>query len=387
MNILFVGLTGAPYSKRASDTRLLSFAQAFVSENNFVTILNRIAPYKIPVESNVDFQAPNLDIIELISWRSFHNKSIYYLLYVLAYLKEYYWVINKNRINKIDIIHLYSGHFFEFIHYFIISKIIGAKIIYQYVEFRSQINRQGLYHKINGYLCDQFGYIFFDGIITISNFIENHVKRISPNTKTIKIPPICNFNFFDSIKKKDYDEPYILYCGSAGYIDVIRLIINSYTNSVEAKLKYKLKLIVNGNEAQKLNILSYTKNKNIYVEFGFSYIELAKQFVNASALLIPIRNTIQDIARFPNKISEYSASRGVIITTPFGEIPYYFTDKKNALMAQEFSEGALREQLDFLCSMSFEEIDTLKNEAYQTGLKYFNIDAYAKKLNCFILSI
>lgn len=387
MNILFVGLTGTPYSKRASDTRLLSFAQAFVSENNFVTILNRITSYKNFVESPDDYTLPNLDIIELINSRNFHHKLIYYLLYVLAYVKEFLWIINKNRKSKIDIIHLYSGHFFEFIHYFLISKITGAKLIYQYLEFRSQIKRQGLYHKINGYLCDRIGYMLFDGIITISNFIDNHVKKISPNTKTIKIPPICNFEFFEAIKKKEKDEPYILYCGSAGYIDVIQLIINSYENSVEAKLKYKLKLIVNGSEDQKLNVLNYAKNKNICVESGFSYIELAKQFVNASALLIPIRNSIQDIARFPNKISEYSASRGIIITTPFGEIPYYFSDKRNALIAHDFSERSFTEQFDYLSRMSFEEKDSIKNEAYQTGLKYFNINVYAKELNSFLKSI
>ena len=48
------------------------------------------------------------------------------------------------------------------------------------------------------------------------------------------------------------------------------------------------------------------------------------EFFNSEALLIPLRNTIQDIARFPNKLSEYVGVSGLIITTDVGEIKDYF---------------------------------------------------------------
>ena len=36
MNIVFVGLSGVPYARRAIDTRLLSFANLFTSSNHDV---------------------------------------------------------------------------------------------------------------------------------------------------------------------------------------------------------------------------------------------------------------------------------------------------------------------------------------------------------------
>ena len=52
-------------------------------------------------------------------------------------------------------------------------------------------------------------------------------------------------------------------------------------------------------------------------------------YKNATAHLIPLSNSIQDTARFPNKISEYLASAKPIITTDVGEIKHYFKDMDN----------------------------------------------------------
>ena len=46
MNIVFVGLSGVPYARRAIDTRLLSFANLFTSSNHDVVILNRYSALK-----------------------------------------------------------------------------------------------------------------------------------------------------------------------------------------------------------------------------------------------------------------------------------------------------------------------------------------------------
>lgn len=386
MNIYFVGLSGVPYKRRACDTRLLSFAEAFISMGNKVTILNRLPISTLKdriVEKDITGQ---INLLELFNVEPSRSLLIQIIRTIYSYPKEFVRLINLSKKTHIDILHLYTGHYIDFVHYYLISKFIGAKVVYQYVEVRSQIHRNKLYHKINGYLCDQLGYKLFNGVIAISTYIENHLKNLSPNLPTIKVPPICNFDYFDSIEKLDVNEPYILYCGSAGYFEVLSIMIDAYLNSIHAKNKFKLKLILNGTQEQKRKIQEFS-SVNIDILGELSYNNLVMYYLGASALLIPIRNVIQDIARFPNKICEYTASKGLIITTKYGEIPYYFENDKNALIAKDFSVSAISEQLDIFSEMDYGKIMEIKMGAYQLGLTSFNISVYSNSLNSFLLNL
>ena len=387
MNIAFVGLSGVPYLKRASDTRLISFAEAFVRNKNSVSIYNRAPSSKKKEGSQISMFGNEIKIFEVINHPKSSNKLVVLLVNILSYPIEFYRLIKENKKSKIHVLHIYSGHFFEYIHYYLLAKIIRAKTVYQYVEFRSAIERRNLYHKINGYLCDKIGIFMFDGIICISNYLENHVKKLTSMTPTIKIPPICDFKFFDSVKKEQPHERYILYCGSADYMEVIKIIIDAYEHSACPAHNIHLVLVISGSINNRENLKKLiTSNKYIQLKSNLEYIDLIKQFKMAEALLIPLRNTIQDIARFPNKICEYTASENVIITTHLGEIPYFFRDKENALIAHEFSQALLTEKINWLVNNKPEAIKIRKN-AFELGKENFNIENYLSKLEDFINSL
>lgn len=384
MNIFFVGLSGVPYTKRACDTRLLSFANIFTSKKHKVTILNRLPEIDNSEKKNENFST-DIKIIELFTRKKPKSLVGTILCRFISYPKELFLLYNLNKRDHIDILHLYSGHYFEFVHYYVISKIIKAKIVYQYVEVRSEIERESLYHKINGALCDKFGSKLFDGVISISNYIDNLVAFHSPLIPRIKVPPICETKYFDSIKVPSVSVPYILFCGSAYYHEVINLIINSYKLSKATK-DFKLILVLSGPEKSMKNILVNAKD-NIEILSGLLYDDLIRYYLGASALLIPLRNTIQDKARFPNKICEYTACKGLIVTNNVGEIPYYFTDGKDALIASDFSSEALIEKLNLVVAMSSEEIYRIKDKSHQLCYSFFDNSVYSTDLDLFLKKV
>ncbi|HEX9007231.1 MAG TPA: glycosyltransferase, partial [Bacteroidota bacterium] len=57
---------------------------------------------------------------------------------------------------------------------------------------------------------------------------------------------------------------------------------------------------------------------------------------DAYGLLIPLRPTDQDRARFPHKIGEYCGASRPVITTNIGEIAYRFTNGLNAFVAEHY---------------------------------------------------
>jgi len=385
MNIIFVGLSGVPYKKRACDTRLLSFANAFVKKRNDVTILNRL-PICYKEENKIDKGlSAKIKIVELFKQNKINGTISLVYFTIFSYLKESIWLFNENKKNQISVLHLYSGHYFDFWYYHLISRIIGAKVVYQYVELRSSHNRKGLYHKINGILCDKLGYKLFDGTITISTYIENMLHKCSPSLPTIKIPPICNVSYYDHVEKLITKKKYILFCGSSEYVEVIKLIIDAYRLSIISKT-HGLLLVLSGSEESKRKIENYSI-KGITIKSGLNYKDLVKLYQGASALLIPLRNSVQDKARFPNKICEYSACRGVIITTNIGEIPYFFKDGKNALIADDFTAKSISNKLNILANMNDIDVLRIKDASYHTCISFFDISVYSDLLDDFLKNI
>lgn len=387
MNIAFVGLSGVPYSKRASDYRLLAFAKAFTSKKHTVHIINRFSNINKLKITSEKLQFDSIVIKNLIE-KEISKESFFNVFYqLISYPFEFFKIIHFNRKTKIDVLHIYSGHFLEFIHYYLIAKIIRAKIIYQYVEFRSAIERKNIYHKLNGYFCDRSAVHLFDGIISISNFIEKHISKISRNIPTIKVPPIFDFQYLNNIEKIKSNENYILYCGSTSYFEVIEFIIKAYDLSQCKTENIKLFLVINGSSSQITKIKRLVQdNKNIFIKSELDYKDLINLYLNAKALLIPLRNTIQDIARFPNKISEYTACKNIIITTNNGEIPYYFSNKKNALIAKHYTAESVAQEIDWMIENKA-QLDTIKRNAYKLGCTSFNMDNYIEDLNNFLIAI
>jgi len=378
MRILFCGKSGYPSFNNASINRYASIAKTLSFENEIIFI-NRIPLLEKKYFKETTFKVINVSNQEYRS-RIFLKRSFIKLFSPIFELIAI-WKLNEGK--KIDWVNVYTDYFGLCLFYFILSKIFKFKTILHYVEIRSEFKKQNLFLKINHYLYDNYSMYLFDRYIPISRFLNEHLKKRNKNVQTLIIPPICDFDYFKNIEiSNEFNEDYFLYCGSTAYSEVIFFIVNSF-EKVKKERPTKLYLVLNGTLSDALKVLLDEEKENIKVFSNLDYVKLIGLYKNALALLIPLRNTPQDEARFPQKICEYLAAEKIIISTNYGEVKHYFKDLKNALIAEEYDELLYAKKMEWLVS-NIQKLEILEELAYKTGKDYFDINAYINPIKDFL---
>ena len=192
---------------------------------------------------------------------------------------------------------------------------------------------------------------------------------------------------FNRIIVKD-EGKYFLFCGSAAYIEVLEFVIKSF--ELIENIEIKLQLICFGSKSEinilKIKISQSKKADLIVLSSDMDYTKLICYYKKALALLIPLRSTQQDQARFPHKVGEYAASGKPIISNKFGEMGFYFIDEKSALLAEKY------EYIDFANKMKF--VICNPEKANQIGINgrivadtYFDYKKFGGKLASFLENI
>jgi len=293
------------------------------------------------------------------------------------------------RRRKIGAAILYTQYFADLVYYRAISRLFGFKLVIQYVEFRSKIpSRTSFFTRLNDRLFDTSCSRFCDGAIVISEFLKNQMAQKNARLPVVKVPAICDFRDFAVIPAATPGYPYFLYCGTISYLPVISFIIEFFEKAKDEQL-YGGKLVcVLGSESSQnfgeveemIGSSKYTSDIILYR--NLPYREIIPLYKSADLLLIPLRNTIQDIARFPHKVSEYTASGRPLISSKIGELDYYFRDKETALLADEYQVDQYIETLREMNrkNISFDEIG---RKGYEVGYRHFHFESNAPALKQF----
>lgn len=299
--------------------------------------------------------------------------EIFSIVYYRLFKNAKYILLRTNKLNNLKF-------------YYFFSKMFNMKLIYDYVEYYDSIGKRNstdLSSLANGF--DNNFYKYLDKLIVISDFLGKHVEKISPRKKFIKIPPTIDLSLFDSVEVKMSKS--FVFCGSAGYMDIIVFIIEAFKNSIAIDQNYGLKLIVNGSNEERDNIRKFIidQNLNSYIELtsNLSYSDLIKNYKSATALLIPLNDNYQDQARFPFKICEYLASNRPIITSNTGAIKEYFTDNIDTIIAKTDDIDDFSSKLNFVIENPI-KVELIGANGYKLGKRIFNYKSYSKSLGDFI---
>jgi glycosyltransferase involved in cell wall biosynthesis len=294
-----------------------------------------------------------------------------------------------NRRKKINSAILYTQYFSELVYYRILSKLFGFKLVIQYVEYRSSIpNRDSFFTRLNDRLFDGYCHKFCDGVIVISEFLKDKISKKNSRLPIIKIPAICDFQDFKTIAAARLDFNYFLYCGTIDYLPVINFVLGFFEKAKEQQLyDGKLMCIIGGNNFQNFGSIEkmFKESKysqDIILHKNLLYNDIIPMYKSADLLLIPLRNSIQDIARFPHKVSEYTASGRPLISSKIGELKYYFVDKESALLADDYDIDMYVETLRQMKEgkISFDEIG---KKGYEVGYHNFHYESSSESLKNF----
>lgn len=339
MKIIFIG-SYSPFSLSASNEKNRLLAKALSEIGVSVLFINKFGNVKKQEHPDAEpsgtcygfkYVYPNGSPFVI------KNRFIRLLRTIPAFYGEFKILFRFASIKRKSIIISYCPFLLIF-YYRLLSRIFHYKLIIHIMEYHISMIQISYLSKINAFFFDKYSFKCSDAAIVISHYLRDHVLRIK-RQPIFLLPIITDLYDLPSLQKRNEIE-YFAYCGSIGYKEVINLIIDSY---YPFRNKLSLILILTGklSEIKDFQIELEKRNLNkIVIKSNISYKELLSIYFNAVALLIPLRETLQDKARFPHKIGEYLMSSTPIITNNWGEIPYYFIHNENAFIAQKYDVQA-----------------------------------------------
>jgi len=275
-----------------------------------------------------------------------------------------------------------TNRFHNVLFYFLMGKLFRTPITVDNVEYYTSTGAKKMINKIEFNLYDKYYYYLTDNVICISDFLISKVGK-SGKDRILKIPVITDFDKFNNHNTSNrlVKEKYFLFCGSVIYSEVIEFVISAFEKAELSNVR--LVLVTKLNEDLKVKIEASKAFDSLRVMTDLAYNDLINLYKNSEALIIPMRDTDQDKARFPHKISEYCASGRPIITNKIGEIGNYF-NAENAFLCTGYNVDEYASAM--LKVVSDPELaDRVAAKSYKTGMEVFNYKTYQKQLKNFFV--
>lgn len=389
LSVAWLGESGFPNGLAAIQKTII-VGDALIKAGAEFTVINRkgvLDPEKHhSLKPNGEFKGIRYIYASGITYRP-RNFVVRNLMKLKGAVNEYLYLHKMCTEDKQQIAIVSNLSFLQTLLYLIYGKVLSFPVIFLYVEMASEMeHRKGLVKMINDYLFEKYLLKGMNGALPISEPLKENFQDIAPGKPILKIPTICNFENFNLPKRK-LDEEYFLFCGAIDYREIIDFIIQAF-KTLDKSITIKLYLIVSkGSSQQYIEFDNYLKENHLThrtrIFSDIPFTELVDLYVNASALLIPLRPTKQDAARFPHKIAEYSATGNPIITTNYGEVPHYFKDGVNALIADSYDISKFADKLRFVLDHP-EAAKEIGHNGKILGLKEFSHLHYGPRLKDYL---
>lgn len=390
MYTIHLGISGFPQLNNATIQRMRLTFKALSNTSLTPMVINKASLVKTDVKQHVS-RYNGIICVNTASDPSRPDAFIKRNLNKLSgVIFEFFFLYKKRK--SIGSAIFYSASFWELLYYSLLSRLFNFKLVIQYVEYRSSIpSRKKILLRLNDYLFDNFCFFYIDGIIVISEFLKERSMLKNRKLPLIKISAVTDFNDFliePTLEHKDY----LMYCGTIDYLPVIDLVTDLFERlKGNAIYKGNLLLVIGGSNPTNFHIIE-EKIKNskysssIILKKNVAHKNIPAMYLGADLLLIPLRKTLQDIARFPQKISEYTASRKPILSTNIGDIGYYFKNGDSAILADEYSVSSYYDAVSKYI-ISKDVIRKIGENGYNVGMNHFNYFAYSKPLENFLLNL
>ena len=126
--------------------------------------------------------------------------------------------------------------------------------------------------------------------------------------------------------------------------------------------------------------------KNIEIKTQIPQEELYRIYDESLGLLIPLDpNSLQDKARFSQKIAEYVGSKRPLITNNVGEISHYFIHQETAEIISYDVNGFYKGMKELINNHSL--ADKIGEKGFEVGEKYFNYKTISDSIQSFLKTI
>ncbi|MDP4276044.1 MAG: glycosyltransferase family 4 protein [Bacteroidota bacterium] len=384
-NVLFIECTRHyPFKYTASNTKMELIGRGLIEQGDKVSVINPVIGDFNLASRLVSGQTKGLNYYCFLRRRSIVISLLFNLIQLHTVLKKL-----KDRTSTNTVV-LLETVYPLYLVYIAMAKFSGYKIVNIIHEWHLAWPRKGL-TRVSAFLFDKtFGY-FVDGILPISLYLENKIRRF--HKPMLRVPILADYadNEYD-MKYGSTVDNYFFFCGGAVYFRVIKVLIDSFCLFVrERHDRQQLQLVLYGSEQEMHRIASYINETNyvdrIRILPQLSNEELKQKMERAIALLIPLsENSEIDKARFSQKIAEYLSARRPIITVNVGEIQYYFKDAVNAYIVPTLEASLIADKMKKAVEDPAES-DLIGLNGYQVGLSCFDYKKHGSSIHRFLLEI
>lgn len=226
-----------------------------------------------------------------------------------------------------------------------------------------------------------FGY-FLDGIFPISHFLEKKCRMF--RKPQMILPIMAEFN---EAHVRPIVGNHFSFCANVDYLLRNKIILDAFEELYLKRDDANLYLVLFGEEKKMQQLQAYLETlkskNNIFIKSKVPQEELIDLYKKSVALIIPLDpKSVADKARFSQKIAEYLSSSRPVITNNVGEIPYYFTDRKDIIIADYTVDGFLKAML---FAISDKDAATkIGEQGFLKGRQEFGIDNNCNRIIDFI---
>lgn len=383
-------------------------AYIFITLNKLLseeaTSLRTISFCKISQELDREMIIISMDKIKpnlLYSYRDFEivsvrNKSNSFLSKVFNYL--FHPIKIKRVFNETLKDHKIEGVIFggipihSVIMLRLFSKRNNIKLYYDCVEWYSP--EQFLFGKfaINYVLLDFLNKYFINkqiSVFSISSYLHNYFQ--SKGIRSTKIPIMLDMNEISFEKKIVPDKLCLVYAGSPGKKDYLKEIVEGLVRLDNDKLE-KMELQLLGVTKEQLIRVCEVSEKTIE-KLGDSVVargrvsreEVLNQLQRADfTVLLRSPELRYAKAGFPTKVVESLATATPVICNITSDLGEYLIDGENSLIVETCSAEAFEIALRKALALTFEEKQTLCENARKTAELKFDYKMFKEQFNKFL---
>ena len=266
----------------------------------------------------------------------------------LGFINTIGFILKESFKSELDIIIIYNTVFSRYLSIFLLSKILGKKLIVILPEFYEKPNTNfwslARIKWTDFYLGIKYLSKYADGFFVASHYLKNYLEKERHILKPIYVlPNLMDPSLFQSENEKPFIENTITigYTGTPtrkdGVVDLIKsfsllhkkydnthlLIIGDVTNRGQSVLPPLIEL------ASSLGV------KDDITFTGLVAFSIIPNLINQCQILALTRpNGVFAEAGFPTKLGEYFACKKPVLITRVGDIPLYFDDCKEVKIVE-----------------------------------------------------
>lgn len=244
-------------------------------------------------------------------------------------------------------------------------------------------NKNRIVRWLNHRYADVFGFST-DIILPISEFIIKKIQKF--HKPYLKVPVEADFSSPLLIHEKDL---FFLYCVSAEYLRVIRMVLDGFKVFYQKHQDYKMVLVLTGSKFAIDEVYKVVQKMQLYgivtIKHKIPYNELLDLYGKSAGLVVPLDPECeQDKARFSQKIAEYLSSGTVIISNKVGEVRYYFSDKENIILCDYSSDGFC-DAFTWVANNKC-QAEMIGKKGFELGMHNFDYKLCGRQLHDFLLT-